>query len=149
MRSLIVSIAAALLLAGCNPPPRPKGVVVTDAWVRLPAVPGRPGAAYFTIKGGASGATLVAVSSPRIDKIELHESMEQGGMMRMTPIAKVIVPPDGTAEFKPAGRHAMLFGIDPDVKPGTKIPLRFDFESGLQIQEQVDVVGAGETRAER
>ena len=47
----IAALAAVLLLNACDTQASKTatGVSVEEAWVRLPAVPGRPGAAYFRI----------------------------------------------------------------------------------------------------
>ncbi|MDB5698180.1 MAG: hypothetical protein JWN69_984, partial [Alphaproteobacteria bacterium] len=43
------------------------------------------------------------------------------------------------------GKHAMLFGIDPSVKPGGKISLTFTFNPTGQAVADADVVGPGAT----
>ena len=53
-------LMAVATLGGCSGPGR---VTVDDAWIRLPAVTGRPGVAYFTLEGGPSNATLINVSA--------------------------------------------------------------------------------------
>ena len=47
---------AARTLASCS---QPKELAVDGAWVRLGAVTGRPAAAYFTVHGGPTPATLL------------------------------------------------------------------------------------------
>ena len=78
---------------------------------------------------GARPARLVAVDSARVAAtVELHESMAgMAGMMTMKPIALVDVPAAGSVRFAPEGRHAMLFGIAPQVKAGDLVPLGFRF----------------------
>jgi periplasmic copper chaperone A len=135
------ALAALLLLAACG---RGGGdPVVGEAWARHPAVPGRPGAAYFTIRGGAADDRLVAIRSAVVDRIELHESGMAGGMMTMKPLADVPVPAHATVRFAPGGNHAMLFGIDPRITPGTGIPLAFRFASGKTIEGEAKSVAAG------
>ncbi len=54
---------------------------------------GRPGAAYFTLHGGRSDATLIDVSADVAVRAEIHESMSgAGGMAGMKPLASVAVP---------------------------------------------------------
>jgi copper(I)-binding protein len=137
--------AAVILLWGCERPPEAVKVTVEHAWVRLPAAPGVPGAAYFTLRSNSSPMTLTSVSSPQVERIELHDSQMDGGVMRMRPIATTQFPDDGVVEFKPGGKHAMLFGIDPAVKPGGKISLTFSFTPAGQIVADADVVGPAGT----
>ncbi|WHU00914.1 copper chaperone PCu(A)C [Sphingomonas sp. NIBR02145] len=137
--SAIVTMVA---LSACAP----KGELsASNGWVRLPAVAGQPGAAYFTVRGGATADTLLAVSSRAALKAELHESMKgDHGMMAMEPLKDVAVPAGGKLEFAPGGRHVMLFSIGPAVKPGQKVPLQLSFASGKTLQIDAQVVGAGD-----
>ena len=99
-----IALAAAALLAGCHAH-APDGPVASDAWVRLAAVPGRPAAAYFKLRGGAAADRLVAVASPAATRAELHEGGMEGSMMTMRPLRKRkrsgIVPPDCSAGSRP------------------------------------------------
>ncbi|NYT42889.1 copper chaperone PCu(A)C [Sphingomonas sp. R-74633] len=139
---LFPGLLALAALSACAP----KGELKADgAWVRLPAVAGQPGAAYFTVQGGAAQDTLLAVSTPAAIRAELHESMKgDHGMMQMAPLKDVAVPAGGKLEFAPGGRHVMLFSIGPAVKPGQKIPLTLSFASGKALRLEAKVVGAGD-----
>jgi copper(I)-binding protein len=139
---LFPGLLALAALSACAP----KGELKADgAWVRLPAVAGQPGAAYFTVQGGAAPDTLLAVSTPAALKAELHENMKgEHGMMSMAPLKDVAVPAGGKLEFAPGGRHVMLFSIGPAVKPGQKLPLTLAFASGKTLHVDARVVGAGD-----
>lgn len=141
MRAFSGIVAAALLLAGCG---EPAELGASNAWVRLPAVAGRPGAAYFTLHGGAKADTLLAVSTPAALRAELHETMDHQGMKSMQPARDVPIPAKGKVAFAPGGRHVMLFDLGPDVKPGTRIPLALAFAGGKRLEVQAQVVGAGD-----
>lgn len=142
MRGLAGIVAAAVLLSGCQ---QPSEVGADGAWVRLPAVNGRPGAAYFTLRGGSQPATLLAVSAPFAVRTELHESMAgHEGMMSMAPIKDVAVPAGATVAFAPGGKHVMLFDIAPTLKPGERAPLTLAFADGKKLEVQAVVVGAGD-----
>lgn len=117
---------------------------VAHAWVRLPAVEGRPAAAYFELNGGEAGDTLLAIESPRVATIELHETIMEGGAMRMRPIMSAEVAPGETVSFEPGGRHAMLFGVDPEVTPGTPLALDFRFDSGRDVRVEAVTIAAGD-----
>jgi periplasmic copper chaperone A len=139
---LMPVLALTFALCACSAKPVES---VTEAVVKLPAVPGNPGAAYFTLNGGAVDNRLLEVSSPRVIKVELHDNMMVSGMMKMTPIeAGVAVPAGGKVEFKPGGKHAMLFDVSPKVKPGTKMPLSFTYANGRKIEVEADVRAAGD-----
>lgn len=139
---LIPAIVAVAALSACSP----GGEVAADrAWVRLPAVAGQPGAAYFTMHGGATADTLLAVGTPAALKTELHESMKgDHGMMAMAPLKEVALPAGGEIAFAPGGRHVMLFSIGPAVKAGGTVPLTLSFASGKTLSVDAKVVGAGD-----
>ena len=141
MRPTAHVLAMALALAGCKQAPQPDQPVVENAWIRLPAAPGRPAAGYFTLRGGKAGATLTGVSSPQVQRAELHDSMMSGGMMHMAPLGSVAVPAGGTLEFKPGGKHAMLYGVDASARPGAAIELIFTLQPSARIRAQARIVG--------
>lgn len=130
MRRLAMAMAA-VTLAGCTA----REPTVADAWVRLPAVPGRPAAAYFIARGGDLDVKLTGVVTPAAARAELHESMAGG----MRPMAGVPLAAGGTVAFAPAGRHVMLFDVDPTLKPGDTVPLQISF---TRIGEDVVTVDA-------
>ena len=61
----------------------------------------------------------------------------------MAPLDHVDVPAGDTVQFKPGGSHAMLFGLDPQVKPGTAVPIRFGFSDGTTAEAEAKTVPAG------
>lgn len=139
-----LGMAVLLALAGCSDEISDPSVVADGAWVQLPAVPGRPGAAYFTLHSNHDPARLVSISSSRIDRIELHDSRMEDGVMRMRPLEDKAFPANGILEFKPGGKHAMLFGIDPTVKAGERLPLTFTFDPMPPVTIEAEVRAFGE-----
>ena len=148
MRRTISALALLVSLVACKQQESAKApsetLSITDAVIRLAPIESRPAAAYFIIHGGKTPDRLTAVSSSKAARIELHESSMQGGMMSMKPLAGADVPAGGQLAFKPGGNHAMVFGIDPAVKPGTSIPLHFTFQSGATIDADAKTLAAGD-----
>ncbi|WP_181160134.1 copper chaperone PCu(A)C [Sandaracinobacter neustonicus] len=136
LSALLLAGSPALLLAGAPvlaqmaPMAQPH---VQDAWVRLPAVSGRPAGGYFLIHGTAKADALTGVSSPKAERIELHSMTNEGGVMKMRAEPSFAVPAKGVLQFAPGGSHLMIFGLAPDVKPGAAIPLTFSFQSGAKV----------------
>ena len=133
--------AIGLALAGCGSRDR---VAVKDAWVRLPAVPGRPAVAYFRLEAPAHPVTLVGTESPQAARAEMHNSMAAGGMATMTPLSRVTVPAGGGESFAPGGRHVMLFGLKPSVTAGTTVRLDLLFSDGQRLSSPAKVVAAAD-----
>ncbi len=143
MRIGLIAPSVLLVLAGCHAQAK---LSADEAWVRLPAVPGRPGAGYLTIHGGPQPARLVAVESEAAGSTELHRSMTMGagGMTGMQRLDGLDVPANGTVKFAPNGNHVMMFGLNPGLKAGDKLPLSVRFEKGQPLTIEARVVGAGD-----
>ena len=142
MRHLSLILPLVLLVA-CQQA-APKAASVDHAWVRLPAVADRPGAAYFTLRGGPVADRLMTISSPQAIRAEMHSMSMDGGMMKMAPIeGGLAVPAKGEIAFSTGGNHVMLFDISPKVTPGTKMTLTFTMASGERLEAQADVVAPG------
>lgn len=136
----------AALLAGCL---KPDEIEAQDAWVRLPAVAGRPASGYFTLTGGSVATTLINVSADLAVRTEMHATMRgEGGAMTMQPLAGVPLPPQGEVRFAPGGRHLMLFGVSPALKPGGSTVLTFTFADGSRFQRKAWAIGAGDPAPE-
>jgi copper(I)-binding protein len=144
MRPILALALAPAALAACNSEPAPPTVIVEHVVVNLPAVPGRPGAAYFRLRSNTDPAKLLNVTSPLVQRVELHESMAKDGMSRMAPVEATSFPGTGVLSFKPGGKHAMLYGIDPSVKAGGKIPITFTFDPAPAVTVEAKVEAAGD-----
>lgn len=139
MRNIVLGLALPLALAACGEAsPRDANIEVENAWVRLPAVPGRPAAAYFHIRTDVGPATLVRVESPLAGRAEMHGP-------GMKPLANVAIAADSAFDFAPGGSHVMLFDVGPQVKPGGTIPLRLTFAGNPPpAVVQAKVIAAGD-----
>jgi len=144
-RTLPALAMIATTLTGCG---EPKQLTVSDAWVRLGAVKGRPAAVYFTVHGGPRPATLISVTSDLAIRAEMHRSMSAGGMASMAPLPRVAVAAGADVAFAPGGRHVMLFDVNPRVKPGGTMTLTFTFANGDRIPLVTAAVGAGDPKPE-
>ena len=139
---VLLLAAAAMSLASCHRDPGSPAVSVKRAWVRLPAVAGGAGAGYFTASANRDDS-LVAVDSAGA-RIELHESMTHGGMTSMRPLAAAALPAGEKIAFEPGGKHLMIFGLDPKLKPGDRLRLTFRFRSAPPVEAAARLVGAGD-----
>jgi hypothetical protein len=143
------ALAAALLLPGCQRDRTPR-VQASEVWVRLPAVKGEAAAGYFSLEANIEGMTLTGITSHQARRIEMHETTEgKTGVSRMKPMKTAEFPSRGALEFKPGGKHAMIFGLDPALKPGDKVTLTFAFDMTPPLNVDAEVRsltgdGAGE-----
>lgn len=112
-------------------------LTVTDATVY--PLPGGMGAAYFRVRAGATADRLLSVRSPLAEAAELHESVDDGGMMRME------ARPDGFeiaagAELLLAqgGKHVMLHALAvPDDATETDLILQFAQAGERKVRARV------------
>lgn len=148
MNRTLLALASLTILSACKAeqtaPAAAPALSVSDAVIRLAPVEGRPSAGYFTIHGGKTADRLESVTSPKAATIELHESKMQGGVMSMSPLTGVDVPAGGEVIFKSGGNHAMLFGVDPAVKPGATVALHLTFQSGATLDTEAKAIAAGD-----
>ena len=138
------ALLALLAAAACD---RAPAVDVEGAVVTLPALPGQPGAAFFRLESNASPERLVAVTTPAAERVELHETVMHGTMSGMAPLAQPAFDADGRLAFAPGGRHAMLFGMTPGLKPGDRVTIRFAFERAAPMTVEAEVRGPGQGHA--
>ncbi len=89
-----------------------EGILVTDPYV-LPPFPGRDVAAgFFEIKNTGPADRLLSVSSPVSDTVEIHNHIEDDGIMRMRRIDSVALETNDVVTFKPGSYHLMMFGVE-------------------------------------
>lgn len=158
----ILPLLALPLLSACGTAAEaPAEPQVQKAWVRLPAVPGRPAAGYLTLVGGTRDATLVAVTTPAAARTELHETMKMdapgapdhaghegmagmSGATTMRPLESLPLPAGQTVKLTPGSRHLMLFDLDASIVPGRAVPLRLQFADGTSVLAEAQAVAAGD-----
>jgi len=148
--SLFASLctAALLLLAGCGGgsdsadadqqqagPELPTGELkVHDPWVR-PSPAGGNSALYVTLLNGTNAAdTLVDVTAPIIDSIQVHQTTDSAGTTKMTPMGtSVPIAPKSRVALAPGGTHVMLMNLNQPLTAGESVVLNLDFaQSGLR-----------------
>ncbi len=112
---IAASMLTAFAMTSCGGGEGPQGSLQFDnAWVRPPIAGRTTTAAYCDVTNRTDVAVVItgfASDNPGI-RVELHETTDDGGMMRMRPLARVTIPPRATISFVPGGKHLMLFGFD-------------------------------------
>lgn len=120
-------------------------VTVEAPWAR--ATPGGStiGAAYITIQGKAGGAgdSLVSVSSPAAQRVELHTHVMEGNVMKMRKVESIDIKAGETKVLKPSGDHLMLFDLKGPLEEGGKLPLVLKFKSSGEVKLEADIYAVG------
>jgi len=138
------SLAGALLIALAFQPAAAavSPIEALQPWSR-PAAAGGTGVGYVTlVNHSRKPDALVAVETPVAERVEMHAASMAGGVMRMSPEARVPLPPGGEVSFAPGGRHLMLVGLKRALHAGDKLPATLRFASGAQLKLEF-TVGAG------
>ncbi|RAK57733.1 copper chaperone PCu(A)C [Phenylobacterium deserti] len=114
-------------------------VQVRDAWSR-PAAAGTTGAGYMILSNrGSKPDALVRVESPWAERVEMHSSTMNGGVMRMAKQARIELPAGGQVAFAPGSYHLMLIKLARPLKTGDRVPATLTFASGAQVKTEFGV----------
>ena len=103
----------------------------------VPTMPGAmSGAAYLTLENkGTAADKLLAISTPRAKRVELHTMRMDGGIMRMREVDAIEVKAGETIKMRPsAGYHLMLMELPQPLKDGETFPMTLTFEKSGKIE---------------
>lgn len=134
---------AACGLKGVEPTAR-----VEQAWVRLPAAASQPAAGYFRMEASGPREVITSISSPEAERIEMHMSTTENGISRMVRIDKAHADQATRIAFEPGGRHLMIFGLNPEIRPGSTLRLDFRFVLAPPVSVEARVIGLGDEAPE-
>ena len=65
--------------------------------------------------------TINHITSPVYDSVEIHGTIQENGIAKMTHLDNIVVPANGKVIFEPGGMHLMLMGSRRDIKAGDEI----------------------------
>jgi periplasmic copper chaperone A len=101
-------------------------------------------AGYLTIANeGDSADRLIAVSSPRAARVEIHEMIMDGAVMQMRPVTALAIGPGERIALAPGGRHLMFFGVTHPFAVGEEIPVQLTFEQAGVMDIALPVQAGG------
>jgi len=148
MRSLAAIVFA---LAACGQVEAPvsehaEALRVENAWAAPTPSGVDVSAGYLTVVNGASTAdALVAVSTPRAQRVEIHEMRMDGSVMHMRAVSRLDITAGRSVSLAPGGRHLMFIGVTQPFVEGETIPVRLSFERAGEIDVSLPVRSAGAT----
>lgn len=113
---------------------------IDHPWAR-PTAGVEAGAAYLSLENtGGEADKLVSVSTPVAAKAEIHQTTNEGGVMKMREVADgVDLAPGATVGFKPGAYHIMLLKLKQKLGVGQHIPLTLTFAKAGSIDVEVYV----------
>lgn len=120
------------------------GVRVVEAWARASIGTARPAAAYVTfVNDSSEPALLLSVSSPAAGKVNVHETVRDGEVMKMVPADPLEIPAGERIEMKPGGYHIMLMELRQAIQKGETLDLTLEFAGGAVVDISARVMGPG------
>ncbi len=132
MRGLLI-LCLAVLAAACGSDAPP--LVATDVVVKPPMPGMKMTAGYLTLHNNTGeDITIDRVTSPQFGKVEMHETVIEDGVSRMSALGNVVLPSREAVEFRPGGKHLMLMRPDENLDAVT-----LEFHSGDAVVLTVSV----------
>lgn len=116
-------------------------ISVQDPYVRL-APPGAPATGAFMVikNNGDKDVKLVKADNPASKVTELHNHINDNGVMRMRQVPAVDIKAKGEAVLKPGSLHVMLINLNGAMKEGDVVPITLSFDDGSSKQVEAKVV---------
>jgi copper(I)-binding protein len=139
-----LSLAAALLIAPLAAFADEAGIHIDHVWSRA-AISGHEGVVYLTITDTGTQDTLTGITTPVATKADLHETINDHGVMKMRPVAALTVEPGKPVTLAPGGYHIMLTGLKQALKQGDSFPVTLSFAKAGQVTATATVEKAGAT----
>ena len=103
--------------------------MVTDAWAAPSPAGVAVAAGFLTIANTQDSAdALLAVSTARAGRVEIHEMAMDGEVMRMRAIERLEIAAGGQAALAPGGQHLMFYDIAAPLTVGESFELTLQFE---------------------
>jgi copper(I)-binding protein len=88
---------------------------------------------------GAEAISLVSASSSIAENVELHNHINEDGVMKMRQVELISISANGNASLEPGGYHIMLIGLSKEIAAGDMVDLEVKFSDGSSQQLTVPV----------
>lgn len=139
MRRLLVAAMFAVPLAAFADD---AGLHVDHVWSRA-AMAGHDGVVYLTITDTGPADTLTGASTPVAAMAELHETINDNGVMKMRAVASLPITSGTKVTLEPGGYHLMLMDLKRPLNEGDSFPVTLSFAKGGQVTATATVEKAG------
>ena len=149
----VLSTLTLLAFLGCVGEGEGPALTVENAWARAVTVemgeegprPGTNSTVYLEIRNRGPGPDrLLGGETGAASRVELHESVLAGDVMRMRQVEGVDLPPGEVVKLIPGSFHIMLLDLRRSLVAGDTLSLSLRFETAPPASIRVPVKGAGE-----
>ncbi len=132
---LATSFAAPVFAAGVA-----DQISVVDPYVRMAPPGAKTTGAFMVIRNSGDKDTLLVSASAQVANItELHNHINDNGIMRMRQVKEIAVPAKGEAVLKPGGYHVMLIDMRAPLKDGDHVVIKLGFGDGSSKEVHASV----------
>ena len=147
MLQRMLAIGFAVLLSGTAAQAqefKSGGVTIVTPWARATPGGAKVGGAYLELKAAAGTEDrLVAAKSPAAGTVEIHDHINEGGIMKMRRVDGIKVSGGQAVTLKPGGYHLMLIDLKEPLKQGGKLPLTLVFEKAGEVAVEATIAPIG------
>ena len=112
----LAAVLFAMLPVGCGTDADQPVLRLDNAWIRTPIDGREITAGYCDITNIGTAPVAITGFSGEGLRVEIHETIDEDGMMRMRPVPSLHLAPGETVSLAPGGKHLMLFDFDPDLE---------------------------------
>ena len=104
---------------------------ISNPYLRATA-PGAPNSAGFMLISNHSDkpVALLRAEASLAKKVELHNHINENGVMKMRQVQQIEIPAHGQVELKPGGLHVMMMGLSKQLVEGEQESLTLHFSDG-------------------
>ncbi|MDP1526128.1 MAG: copper chaperone PCu(A)C [Rhodocyclaceae bacterium] len=115
-------------------------ISVFDPYVRMAPPGAKTTGAFMVIKNaGDKDTQLVSANAQAANVTELHNHINDNGVMRMRQVKEIAVPAKGEAVLKPGGYHVMLIDMKAPLKEGDHVVIKLGFGDGSSKEVHASV----------
>jgi hypothetical protein len=108
-------------------------VMTHEPYAREMAPGATTSAVFVTFANRSQGdINIVAAETPAAGKVELHDVIKEGDVMKMRQINHITLKAKATTELKPGSLHIMLFDLTQPLKEGDEIEVTVTFDNSLK-----------------
>ena len=134
-RAILAALALAAFGGGAGDAGAADGAIeVADAWAR-PTIQTRPGAGYFTLRNtGDAPDVLTGAESENAEKVEMHTTAEQNGVVSMLRLESLEIAPGEEVVFEPGHHHLMFIKLAEPLAEGDDFTATLLFEEAGEVE---------------
>ena len=120
------------------------GITVSAPWARATPGGAKVAGAFLEIRAEAGVEDrLVAARSPASGVVEIHDHVDDGGVMKMRRVDGIAIKGSQSVVLKPGGLHIMMLDLAAPLKEGDSVAFTLVFEKAGELQITVPVAKIG------